>query len=418
VSTRLPSLAVVGAACVVLSAMLPGATLNAFAAGPPVAKPSPSHHYRVIGGGTPALPSLSRGAMVRGSNGSEYVVGQRLIGKNYRLVFLVHRRGAKHWTERLAPKTALTIYKYSTYRAQLSTDGKRVVAEVNSCAKNRLYVIDAPTKSFGTSPTIDLALSGDDYKCQIYPRQVNLPFIGAVTLPHHKVTLLVDGTDAGGMEAPTLSTGSAEHGFPAPKPLADPGESVTPSAITRDPATGELNLIANGGADSGAYDWTKPAHGAWSDPTVVVPQPADGEAAFALAIAADRGTVYLWVCHYPQFYSDPDDGDLFADSICGTVERGPGGHWGTFTRYAGMKKGSFDQGGQTLALLTNPKTGSLHVVWANSDAAGRVLGLKHASFAKGKWSTPTTLVRGQTSGPLSLALTAAGHPVVGFFVRA
>lgn len=393
----------------------------------PTLTPSASHHYRVHGDGVPPLPSLSRGTMVR-AHGDEFVVGQRRAtakNKTYRMVFLVHRHGAHHWTERLrAAASSPDIYKYSTYSAQVSPDGTHVVIEVNSCAKNKLYVIDAPMKKFGASPRVRLAESGDNYTCEFPDAQVKYaPFVGAAALSGRKVTLVFDGVpdptfSRGGLnDVVAVSTGSVEHGFPAPRALrTPPGGYALPVAVTGDPITGEATVVANSrDGRQGIYAYNKLPSGSWTGPTAISPplQPTAEnryEGDFGGAVTAAHGHVTAEVCHFPN--SSADNGDSGADATCGTVDRDPAGNWGTFAPYPGMTH--FDYRRLETTLTVNPKSGSVHLIWAK--ATSHYGYLRQAVRTDGTWSASRTLLRVQDGvvTDMSVALTSAGHPVVGF----
>jgi hypothetical protein len=363
--------------------------------------------------------------MVR-AHGDEFVVGQRRAtakDKTYRMVFLVHRHGAHHWTERLRAATSPDIYKYSTYSAQVSPDGTHVVIEVNSCAKNKLYVIDAPMKRFGASPRVRLAESGGNYTCE-FPNAgpKYAPFVGAAALSGHKVTLVFDG-----LPDPTyshdvhhlvaVSTGSVEHGFPAPRALpTPPGGEALPVAVTGDPISGEATVVANSrDGRQGIYAYNKLPSGSWTGPSVITPalqSTAENsyEGDFGGPVTAAHGHVTAWVCQFPNAYAD--NGDSGADSTCGTVDRDPAGDWGTFAPYPAMTH--FDYRRLETTLAVNPKTGSVHLISAKATSDYGYL--RQAVRIHGNWSDSRTLlrVRDGVVTDMSVAFTSAGHPVVGF----
>jgi hypothetical protein len=74
-----------------------------------------------------------------------------------------------------------------------------------------------------------------------------------------------------------------------------------------------------------------------------------------------------------------------------------------------------------MAMTANPTTGSVHLVWGTKvDQTTRYGHLVHVARINGRWTQERQLARAAKTPftDLSLQLTAAGHPIVGFVLPA
>jgi hypothetical protein len=390
------------AVCLGMTALIAASGIApAVAGGPPTLKPSLSHHFRVLGDGIPALPSLSRGSMVEGLSGDTYVVGQRKVGKALRVVFLSHRHDAKKWVERMLPASATTIYKYTTYDAQLSPNGKRVIIAVSSCAKHRFYLVDSTVKKFGATPSVQLALSGSDYPCS----GGNSEFRGFVALGARDVTVLLSHF-TGSSIVNSVKSGPDTAPLPAASTtLPQTGTDDSAGQIVRDPKTGELTVVGLNSFDN-SVAWEKPAGQPWSAETII--DTFSGALSRPVSVTSYAGKIMVWICRYDDNFGE-------RPAACGWVQRSAKGTWSKFQAMTGVPIGS---GLSFMLLQANPRNGHVHGVWYEEPRKG-IERMMHIAFLHGSWTTPQVLARSHHFGDLeSLGINPAGHPVVGFRIQA
>jgi hypothetical protein len=373
----------------------------AVAGGPPTLKPSLSHHFRVLGDGIPALPSLTRGSMAEGLNGDTYVVGQRKVGKALRVVFLSHRHGAKKWVERMLPASATSIYKYTSYDAQLSPNGKRVVVSVSSCAKHKFYLVDSTVKNFGKKPSVQLALSGSDYPCS---GGVSA-FRGFVAQGNRDVTVLLSHF-TGSSIVNSVKSGPDTAPLPAASTtLPQTGTDDNADQIIRDPKTDELTVVGDNDFDN-TVAWEKPAGQPWSAETII--DTFAGALSGPESVTSYAGKIMVWICRYDDNFGE-------RPASCGWVQRSASGAWSKFQAMTGVPIGS---GLSFMLLQANPHNGHVHGVWYEDPRKG-IERMMHIAFLHGAWTKPQVLALSHHFGDLdSLGINPAGHPVVGFRIQA
>lgn len=399
----------------------------------PAAAASGEIHFRIAGGGAPALPdSPSNGAVLRLKNGAEIAAAlvRKTSGGPPRLEIYRHASGAAHWTHHLGGSSsgfkqavARVPLKNVRITLALSPNLKYVDVVVDAC---RYGLVASTLATVG--PTIKGKLkrafaAPQPYGCSAAQQSEHSGkgFVGSTPIPYGEFGLLAAVFNADGA-SPVVGFSQPGNGFgsltslPVVTDAADKPVRVVATGVARDPKTGELTVVGVG-ADNNAYAWTTfltqsdsgELNGDWSSPQLIYAGVAGAETGVA-SVAAYGGTVFVGIDQ------DTSNAPVRAlDNTMGYVERSGDGTWSAFAKVP--HSGAHDLWGPA---EFNPSSGSLHATWTRATAyskAGTPLSfaLRHAVLAHGTWSTAKVLVNHRVIDAVtSLALTAQGHPVVGY----
>lgn len=215
--------------------------------------------------------------------------------------YLTRAAGAMHWT-----RTSITgsdesrgMRSFQVSASGLSTDGTRVFFVFDRCGA--VFVTQASVRAH----RLPAASRAHRQGTLCGNPEFGTGFNGAVSLPHHRVGLLVGNDFVAGRPGGTWTS------------QALPGSSDYQAyTITRDRGTGEILVLGVSKGGGGAVVWSHPSGHGWLAPrAITLPAkalPSSG------SIAADRG--HAWIAF---------DGD--APSGLGQqillLHRGRSGHW-------------------------------------------------------------------------------------------
>jgi hypothetical protein len=331
----------------------------------------PKDRFKVTG--APALPTFKHAALTLDSHYTEHVVGTARIVTDpnsnaaYQLEYLTRKRGAKHWTHHLA--AGGHSINYSQLVITPSTNGKRIDVVASDCANDLVTTKVSPRATRLPKPVP--AYSGNPFpNCHGDGGYLST---GAAALPHGKLAVLI--TDDAEYSAPMVSTGKAGRSLADPVALPNPDAlHLEARAISRDPKTGELTVVAGGALAEGGnvYAWTATSGGAWSNPTLIAGTAAVGYQTAALTSYGGVITVALY-------------GGSGAPALS-IVKRSSSGDWSnpSILPHTTSKDRSF-------SLVADPHNGHLHAVFTRAANNLDKDGIKVEIRTHGHWSKPKFL---------------------------
>jgi hypothetical protein len=354
--------------------------------------------FHVTGNG-PALPELRLGALTRDHKGGEHVSAIRRLNpssQQFKVSYLVRRPGSHHWTDHRVPGSPAVDID-SDLTTLLSPSGKRVITVIDNCDADQL-ALTATSIHSRRLPKPTSALPGTTYGCG--NNDTYLQYVGAAALPHGKAALLFsDPQSPTGTGSSLVSIGKPGRAFPTPVALPNPvALQLRAEAITRDPQTGELTVVADD-ESGGVVAWTKQPGNAWPSPTVVAAETSKVNYT-TTGVTAAKGRISVALQRVSAGAGDQYD-------ALALVERSSKGHW---SPPAKLPRTSTIDG--DLLLLANPNTGHLHAAY--NARSPHHAGLIHRSRVGGAWSKRRYLTRNFRDEPEEITLTKQGHPIVGY----
>jgi hypothetical protein len=365
----------------------------------PTKADDPHRGFRVTGNHR-GLPKLQLGSIELDRHGTERVVGARAIkheaGHVFRLSYYTLDRHASRWKARHVQHPS-AIAASNIFTA-LSPSGSTLITAVFHCSSGHVSTSRTPLARQSLRVP-HLALS-EGAHCN----GENTPVLsGVVGLPHGRAALALWRFPAPGTpSAPLISIGVPGKAFPTPTELPNPNNISTEGRvdITRDQRTGQV-LVSTEDENGDVFVWTKDAGAAWSTPTEVAA--AQDEVRYSPSgITVARGHVFVGLTAYSSATFDP--------IVAMLATRSPAGQWTApqpIPHTAGL-------GGPAMA--ANPSTAALHVVLARPTSTDKGPGLVQEALVDGTWGHYRNLLRTKALiGPSEVVLTAAGHPVVGYF---
>jgi hypothetical protein len=373
----------------VLLILAPMLSVGHVAAAPtPRAQEKPA--FRLTNG--PPLPHLRTGSLVITRHGTEHVLASDSVATGpprWEPQYLTRRPGTRVWIDHPLPGH-LSLGGSAQIFTTLSSGGRRVLAAIDICAGNELFTMAAPARS-SRLPRPKIALADRNYSCN---DGEGLDLVGAAPASHGRLALLFQNGE-GGTIVPLVSVGRPGQPFPPAKPLANPGRRfITAAAITRDPQTGNLIAIGNGG--KGVYAWTKRPHHGWGHRHLIVPGHGPGRYT-ATSVSAD-GAVVVGLA--PWSFKTHHTGQAIvirrhnAWSKPETVPHSGIGDYGLV---------DFDRARH-----------AIHFVFNHFRHGGHTMGLRQVVRRAKRWSPARRMTRRAFDHPLGISLTRAGHVVVAY----
>jgi hypothetical protein len=350
--------------------------------------------FRVSGQGV-LDPVSNVGSMVRDRRGGEHVLSiHGTDGSAAHAVYRTRRPGATHWTSQNAG--AVDPGGRISVATALSSDGKRVDVFVADCAG----VLSAQTSVGSTHlPTMHRLVH---HECS---DDTNHPFfVGAAVLPHHRATVLMERTSGQATETIRLLTGAPGRHFHEVASLPGSGTGYTPRAISRDPVTGQLLVLATGrgtasAPPAGTYVWSRNPGAPWTGPRKI---PASAGVFASLSVYDGRVAVGEYRVHFTPTYR----------SVAVVTLRSAGGHWSASKQ---LPQSSDQANG--LILNVNPASGHLHATWGRfrfGTCGVGCSGIVTVRFVNGHWSTARRLTHSQNDIPSAVTFDSQGRVVVGY----
>jgi hypothetical protein len=346
-------------------------------------------------------------------------------GNRHSLVTSYTRRpGSSNWVTARTPSLHLSAADYQDNKENedtriatgITTNGRRQYAVVTDC--KGVYVATAPAGATNLGG-FHKVLSEPAGVCQ-YQIDDDGPYAGkpqryhlvtAVALPDNRVAALfrLPASHSVSYEVVDGRPGRAFHAMSGVR--IPPGQV---EAMARDPRTGELILVSDGGTGSPSSDNNsvfvtskRPGH-QWSAPT----EAATGSSSTARthgydvdSVAAVGGRVKIAL----EYFNQVGNGTVTYGGAF-LVSRSTSGHWGPVRRLPITTTRD-----KQVLLLADPATGHFDAVFARHfkhRAANYTI--EHETLAHGTWTKPTAITSGDDSAPKALGLTPTDKLVVAY----